>query len=246
MISEEELPVDLSASVVTSFRSNPPGSSRSVPSLSGSGPWDLRSDGPDDVDFDLGPESPNSSWAADRFPGAEFNSVLDANLGTIGFFAREAGGGLALLGVASDEPGELVLSYDPAVSFLPAGLAIGQDWTVDAVAEGVVDGQDYPNDLGDDGVVSLHHRYSFAVEEGGVLSLGPFDLPTLRLELALRVEAWNSLAGLFATDTVRVQSFVAECLGVVARVRSHPDEQDPRFVEAEEVLRVVISTGVTP
>ena len=72
------------------------------------------------------------------------------------------------------------------------------------------------------------------------------DLPALLLRLHLTTEAVNSLVGVFATETVRVDLLLAECLGVVARVRSQPDESNPDFTTAAEVMRLGIVPELLP
>ncbi len=189
------------------------------------------------------------SWYGEEFPEGEFSSVLDASEGILGVFSQEFegdGGGAYLLGIASMEEGETWLRYDPPVPLFQLPLAEGDAWEVEADAVGVASGQTWPQDLGEDGVVSLVHHYAFTAASWERVQLPIGELPALRLQLKLRTLAYNSLAGLFASESQRVDFYVAECAGVVARVRSLPDETDGDFTEATEILRLGFFGEVWP
>jgi hypothetical protein len=200
---------------------------------------------PDDEVLWLGPSLMDGAWFADAFTDAEFHALTDVGGATRSVYRRE-GDALLLLGIASVEQGETILVYDPPVPVLPLPLALGDAWTVEADALGHHDGQDYPADLGPSGVVTLIHRYEFEVVEAGDVALPAADLPALVLRLRLVTEAHNSYLGLVAAESVRVDLVVAECLGVVARIRSHADELDADFVHAAEVMRLGFEPELLP
>jgi len=203
--------------------------------------WDLSpvAPGMDELLW-IGPSSIADRWYAEHFPIDAFDALLDGPSRTMGIYRLdEEEDALNLLGVASEQEGGDVLVYDPPVPLLRYPLADGDAWTPeDAAAEGVVDGEVFPQDLGADGTVYLVHTYDVAVDGAGVARLPAGDLDVLRVRIEHRQEAYNSIAGLFAADSSRATLFVAECLGVVARLRSQPDEVDADFVDATEVLRL--------
>jgi len=195
----------------------------------------------------VGPRSLVGRWYEALYPEDAFDALLDGPAGMMGIYRLdEADGALILLGVASREEGDYLV-YDPPVPLLTYPLADGDAWTPeDAAAEGVVAGESYPQDLGDEGTVFLVHTYDVTVDGTGVIRLPAGDIDVLRVRVEHRQEAYNSIAGLFAADASRATMFVAECLGVVARLRSLPDEVAPDFDEATEVLRLGFDPEMMP
>ena len=208
--------------------------------------WELDfAAGVDDEVHLLGPRELDDDWFGGHFAEGQFSALTDVGGQTRSVY-RRGGDSLLLLGIASVEEGVTVLRYEPEVPVLPLPLAVGDSWTIEVAAEGTHEGQDYPVDLGVDGVVSLAHRYEFEVVAADTVALPAADLPVLLLRLRLTTEARNSYLGLIGSETVRVDLLVAECLGVVARVRSHPDELDPDFVDAVEVMRLGFEPELLP
>lgn len=191
-----------------------------------------------DLPLPLGPLRPDDHWWVGYFPSATYAATLDVEAGIDGVFTQGDGGEVLLLGLVSAEEEVTRLRYLEPVLFMPFPLEPGAEWQQEVDAIGLVDGVTYPTNLGQDGVVSLRHRYTFDVPALETLSVPAFDTRALRVRTAVRVEAWNSLAGLFATDTERVQGWFVECLGLVARARSFEDEVDPDFATARESIRL--------
>lgn len=206
--------------------------------------WDLRGEA-DGLVLDLGPQPLAGRWYAARFPDAGFAGLLDASEGTWGAW-RLADDGLELLGLATEQAEGTALAYSEPVRVLPLPLAVGDSWQSDVDAEGLVMGEPVPRDLGADGVISLRHRWDFVVEERGTLAVPLGDLDALRLRATVSTELHNSAAGLVASDVQRVDLYVAECLGTVARVRSRLDEPDADFTTAVEVLRAGLVSELLP
>ncbi len=201
-------------------------------------PWDLDPPtGPDDRLVDLGPRPPSSFWFGDRYPGADFAALLDAATRTWGLHALDEEG-LWLLGLAGEDEGDTALAYDPPVLLVPTPLEPGDAWSVAAAAAGLADGLAFPRDLGPDGVVTLVHRWSFEALDVGDVRLPLGTLEALRVRATVATEAHNSAAGLVASDVQRVDLYLAECLGLVGRVRSRIDEPAQDFVAATEILRL--------
>lgn len=255
VITPDEIPpVVLSEGLSMAVLVSPAGSQTTLPAgwMSGAGDA-LEADlslerlqaGATDRQLFIGPSDPADSWYGARFPDAEWTSLLDADTGTWGLFDR-SGDDVRLVGIASETEGETALTYDPPVPLFRLPMADGDTWEVAADAEGLADGVEYPSDQGANGVVTVVHRWSFSVDGTGTATLPAATLPFLRLRLALRTEAYNSIAGLFAADSSRATFLVSECAGTVARVRSLPDELDPDFAVATEVLRFGIVPELLP
>jgi hypothetical protein len=239
VIEEGELALAESFDLRARFLVNRPGVEQTVTDR-----WDLPSD-PEGLLLDLGPQRLDAQWYAARFPEAQFAGLLDASEGTWGAW-RLAEDGLELLGLASETPDEVALAYSEPVRSVPLPLRVGDTWQHEVDAEGVVDGEPVPRDLGADGVISLLHRWSFSAEERGTLPLPLGDIDTLRVRATVSTELRNSAAGLIASDVQRVDLYVAECLGVVARVRSRIDEPSADFTAAVEVLRAGLDPELLP
>lgn len=244
VVGYDEVMVDPDAGILAAFVVNQPDT---TVGLTGDA-WDLSGVAPEfDEVLSIGPAALTDRWYAEHFPADAFDSLLDAPSGMMGVYRLDDGeSALMLLGIASQDPGEYLV-YDPPVPMLRYPLADGDTWSSgDATAEGSVGGETYPQDLGIDGVVSLIHTYSMEVDGEGALGLPIGDLDVLRVRVEHRQEAHNSVAGLVAADSSRATLYVAECLGVVARLRSLPDEVEPDFTEATEVLRLGFDEELMP
>ncbi len=217
---------------------------RSVSGLNSRWNLDFEADPSDAVRF-LGPEGLEGAWFEAAFPTSDFHALTDVGGGGRSVYAI-GGGELLLTGIASDEVGAFRLAYDPPVPVLPVPLAAGDTWEVTAEASGFHDGQEYPADFGLAGEVTLEHRYAFEVVAHDVVTLPAADLPAHLVRLDLETTAVNSITGPFASESVRVDLLVAECLGVVARLRSQPDESDPDFTTAVEVMRLGLDPDLLP
>ncbi len=244
IVGYDEVMVDTDSTLLAAFVVNQPDT---TVGLEG-GSWDLSGVVPEfDEVISVGPATLTDRWYAEHFPADAFDTLLDSPSGMMGVYRLDdAGSALMLLGIASQAPGEYLV-YDPPVPMLRFPLADGDAWSsADATAEGSVGGETYPQDLGIDGVVSLIHTYSMEVDGVGALSLPIGQLDALRVRVEHRQEAHNSVAGLVAADSSRAILYVAECLGVVARLRSLPDEAEPDFTEATEVLRLGFDEELMP
>lgn len=209
-------------------------------------PWDLRPEvDAEDRLVDLGPRAVADQWFAGRFPDAGFTTLLDAAADRWGLY-RLDDDGLWLLGLASGVEGDTALQYAPPVLLVPLPLAAGDRWSVDAQAEGLAEGVEYPQDLGVDGVVSLRHRWSLEATGAGEVVVPLGTLPALRVRTQVAAEAHNSAAGLIASDLQRVDLYLAECLGLVGRVRSTVDEPDADWIASTEILRLGLEAELRP
>ena len=221
------------------FIVNRPGDEQSITDR-----WDLPSP-QDGLLLDLGPQAMDVQWYAARFPDAQFAGLLDSSEGTWGAW-RLTDAGLELHGLATAEADDTALLYSEPVVTVPLPMQVGDSWQHEVAAEGIVDGEPVPRDLGAGGVISLRHRWQLSAEERGTVSLPLGDIDTVRVRATVSTELLNSAAGLIASDVQRVDLYVAECLGVVARVRSRIDEPSADFTTAVEVLRAGLEPELLP
>lgn len=178
-----------------------------------------------------------SFWFADRFPAEAFTQPFNSQ--QLGIYLQDETG-FYLLGLGSHEEGETVLVYGTPVPLLSFPLKKGDSWSADEVAaEGLFEGEEYPADFGLAGKVSVHHTYSFVVDKEGrvVVPAGQFDV--LRVAVDVTMEVRNSLMVVPVAQVRRkIVMFVAECAGVVARLRSAEGETAHEFELADEYKRL--------
>lgn len=247
-ITWSEFVADPALGIQAIYTTNSPGSTVTVPPVGGldqgdgSFAWDFSATGETgDTQWTIALGLPADAWFGDRFPTATYTVGLDASEEVLGIYRVNADAErLELLGLATaDQTAGGVLVYEQPVVVFDFPLAVGSSWSNDQVqADGHWGGEDYPADFGWQGTVTLHHSYSFTVDRAGSLEapLGGFDV--LRLRADQRMEAVNSLYGSFADEGLISYFYVAECAGLVARIRSTPDERDPDFDQASEYLRL--------
>ncbi len=203
--------------------------------------WDFSAiDTSSDSTWTVALQEPEGAWFQEHFQQASYTVGLDASEAILGIYrVNDSAERLELLGMATAEPDGGLLVYQEPVVVFEFPLTLDNSWANDQVqADGSWEGQDYPIDYGWAGVVTLEHSYSFHVDRAGVaqVPLGGFDV--LRLRLDQVVEATNSISGPFATETMISYFYLAECTGLVARIRSTEGETDPDFERASEYLRL--------
>jgi hypothetical protein len=247
-ITWSEFVADPSLGIHAVYTTNTPGSTVQVPPVGGTDQgddryaWDFSAvDSGSDTQWTIALGLPQDAWFADRFPDATYTVGLDASEEVLGVYrVNETTERLELLGLANaDQATGGVLVYEDPVVVFDFPLAVGNAWDNERVqADGHWEGEDYPADYGWHGTVTLHHSYGFEVDRAGALEapLGGFEV--LRLRADQRMEAINSLYGSFAEERLITYFYVAECTGLVARVRSTPDEDEPDFTQASEYLRL--------
>ncbi len=247
-IEWSEFVADPALGIRAIYTVNTPGSTVSVPPVGGqdqgdgSFTWDFSAiDSGSDTQWTIELGLPQDAWFAAHFPTASYTVALDASAQILGVYrVNDATEQLELLGLATaDQAAGDVLVYAQPVVVFDFPLAVGDSWQNQQVqADGQWEGEDYPADFGWHGTVTLHHSYDFEVDRAGDLEapLGGFEV--LRLRADQRMEAVNSFYGSFAEESMISYFYVAECAGLVARVRSTPDERDPDFDQASEYLRL--------
>ncbi len=242
-----EFVADPSLGIVAGYTTNQPGTTVTVPPVGGvdqgdgSWSWDFSAPDAADAEWDVSLSLPSDHWFAPHYPDATYVVGLDASEEVLGVYrVNDNAERLELLGLASAEEssGDYLVYEEPVVVF-DFPLAVGNSWSSTEIqADGHWEGEDYPADFGWHGTVTLHHSYGFEVDRAGSLEapLGGFD--ALRVRGDQRMEAVNSLYGGFAEESMITYFYVAECAGLVARVRSTEGERDPDFDRASEYLRL--------
>ncbi|MBM4395185.1 MAG: hypothetical protein FJ087_05800 [Deltaproteobacteria bacterium] len=200
--------------------------------------WDLSAPAPGDAVVVDTVRLASDLWFGDRFGPGDFVVPLDPGDGTVGVY-RKAEAGLLMTGIASEAEGATCLVYAPPVLLLALPMKKFDSWETEAEAAGVHDGVEYPADYGLMGTVRLFHRYSFLVNGDGRVTVPAGTFRALRVLLDLRMEARNSLNPVpVATQHRKVYDFVADCVGLVARVRSQDAEMKTFFSTATEYRRL--------
>jgi hypothetical protein len=247
-VSFEEFVADPALGIVAAYTTNEAGTTVPVSGLAGVDQgdgrraWDFSAVTPGtDTTWNVRLREPGGTWFAEHFPTATYYVGLDSSEDILGAYRLDPDvEQLQLLGMATaDEADGGVLVYERPVVVFDFPLALGQTWEAEAIqADGHWEGEDYPADYGWAGVVTLQHSYAFEVDAHGTLAvpLGAFDV--LRLRLNQRLEAVNSISGVFGSETFIAYFFVAECAGLIARVRSVEGEREAVFTEASEYLRL--------
>jgi len=243
VITAAETPVALGA--VVSYRVSAAGQTVGVPDLAGAPCgaglcWDFSAPLAGDTTEADAVRPVQQFWFADRFPADAVVVPIDARTGNLAVY-QKTDAAFLMLGLASEQEGVTALVYDPPVTILAFPFQKGSTWqTEEARADGLFEGALYPDAFGNHVV----HAYRFTVNGRGQLTVPAGTFPVLRLLLDLTMEARNAwgvpyeIPGLAETTHVKVYDFLAECVGLVARVRSTEGELATFFNDATEYKRL--------
>ncbi|MBT3217514.1 MAG: hypothetical protein HN348_00350 [Proteobacteria bacterium] len=246
-VSFDEFSADPSLGINAIYTTNAPGGAVNVPSMAGTSNgdgtfgWDFSSVAVADQSWTVAIAHPEELWFASYFPEATYIVGMDASESVYGVYRVDAAAErLELLGMATaDKYKAGLIKYEEPVVVFEFPLSYERSWQSGRVkASGRWEGTDYPVDFGLAGEVTLQHSYGFEVDRRGTVAvpLGSFDV--LRLRSNQLMEAVNSITGTFASEKTILYFYIAECTGLVARVRSTDGETDPDFNEASEYLRL--------
>lgn len=243
VLEAADVPVLVGA--VVSYRVNAVGAVVAVPSLAGSPCpaglcWDFSApQAGDTVEADP-VRAIGDFWFADAYPADAVVVPIDARTGDLAVY-RKTDQAFLMLGLASEEEDVTALVYDPPVTILAFPFQKGSTWqTLEARADGLFEGSVYPDAYGNHVV----HTYEFVVNGRGQVTVPAGTFPAFRLLLDLTMEARNlwgipyEIPGLAETKRVKVYDFLAECVGLVARVRSTDGELATFFDQATEYKRL--------
>jgi len=186
--------------------------------------WDLTGQLANDVDRSLSLESPTGAWWSARFPDATYASLLAADADLLGVFRVEPAQ-LVLLGVVSPEAGTFrtELAYDPPAKILALPVTAGGAWSSTSTVSGTAQGA----------IVAYTERYSARVDQVGTMATPYGEFPVVRVATDLSRSSLGTPIG-----ATRTFSWIAECFGPVATVRSQDFESETEFSDPAEVRRL--------
>ncbi len=162
-------------------------------------------------------------WFETTFPAALYYSKISTTSDLLGVFGA-TDTALNLLGVVSAEEGftKTELTYSPAVPALKFPLSEASSWTTNSTVRGTASG-----------ISSLYTEKYISIYAGSgklITPYGTFNVIRVRTDLERTI-------GAFVTK-IRTYSFVAECFGTVAVIRSTDNESDIEFTDAAEIRRL--------
>lgn len=197
--------------------------------VDGTQTWDFSENSGDDYVESIAIEDPSDYWFGEEFPDATYATKLAATEDEYGIFelTDEA---LLLLGLATPEDDGLSrteLHFDPPVEILVFPLEEGAEFETESDASGAFGGNQFH---------SHDETYRSEVDAAGevVTPYGTFS--------ALRVNTERTVGYVgpfgWTTEDYRIQAFVTECFGTIARVTSEEGEEDEEFDRAAELMRL--------
>ena len=165
----------------------------------------------------------SARWFAADFPGATHATTLDPSEGILAVY-RLTDEALLLVGMASEEEGKVRLGYDPPVEIIRFPVTEGDGWRVESDLSGTYNWLP----------TTASATYVVSVDAVGVLRVpaGEFDVTRVRVDLSQTVPFT-----IFGMENI-TYTFLAECYGVIARVRSTDGEENAEFTEAAEYRRL--------
>ncbi len=190
----------------------------------GSRVWDLSGDLAGDRRVLVELRSADGAWYKPEFPDATYVSELNGAGDKIGVFGADEVG-LYMQGIVSPDDGwdRTELEYDPPAKILQFPMEQGDTWQTESEVSGRFEGT----------VVTGDEIYSSQVDAHGTMKTPFGDFEVLRVRTMLdRSFAWTW------PETLITYTFVAECFGTVATIRSEEGEDDPQFTRAAEVRRL--------
>lgn len=189
----------------------------------GSRVWDLSGEFDGDRSVLVELQSLDGTWYNPEFPDADYASKLADSEDEIGVFGA-AQDGLYLHGVVTPDDGwsRTELAYDPPAKILAFPMEQGATWSSDSDISGWYLG----------GYWTADEEYQSQVDAHGTLETPFGDFPVLRV----RTDMTRTVG--FSVTTQITYSFVSECFGTVATIRSKENEDEAEFTEAAEVRRL--------
>ena len=191
--------------------------------------WDYAKSFPGDHPKVVELESMDGQWFKPDFPEADYAMKLAGDAEELGVFDIRSEG-LFMLGVVSpeDDGATTKISYDPAVAVLKFPLNEGETWKTETTASGS------HRTWAPYGGLSYQETYTNQVDARGTLKTPYGEFDALRVRTKLERESTFNVP----LATVRTFSFVAECFGTVATIRSDDDPDKTEFEHAAEIRRL--------
>ena len=185
--------------------------------------WDYSAPAANDVKVFDQLLTANGAWWSPDYPGATHAQKIDASSGLLGVYQATADS-LLLLGVVSETGGltQTSLKYATPIAVLKFPLQLGTTWVGESDVTGLVSGVFF----------TAREKYTFTVDARGMtrVPVGTFDSLRLRID-------YKQSYGLLTTTRIQYLH-LAECFGLVARLRSKDNEQIAEFAQATEYRRM--------
>jgi hypothetical protein len=205
------------------FESTPAGQTATVNLVKQSGGWDFSAVAASDQKVFDGLLSPNGPWWAALFPSASYAQLLDSGTGLLGVYRIEDSA-LRLLGAVSTTGGvgSTAVAYNPPIDVIRFPLKLGDSWSTTSTVTGTYLGVFF----------DATETWAMKVDDTGSAKTQAATFSTLRLRVDFEQDY-----GLSITKQI-VYLFLAECYGVVTRVRSQNGETSADFTQASEYRRM--------
>jgi hypothetical protein len=167
--------------------------------------------------------SPSGQWWSSSFSNADFAQRIDDGQALWGVY-KITPTALQLLGVVSDQSGaqQTQLSYATPIDVVRFPLKVGDSWSSESDVSGTADGV----------AMFAHEKYDFTVPARGNAKIPAGTFDTLRLRMG-----YTQTYGLLVTTRI-TYLHIAECYGMVARIRSQDNETQDPFDQAAEYRRL--------
>jgi hypothetical protein len=205
------------------FAVNAPGSTVPVNNAPQNGAWDFSAPVTNErKQFDQ-LLAPSGQWWAADFPTATYAERIDDGQQVYGVFRNDAGA-LVMLGVVSDQGGlnKTELTYATPIAVLQFPFSVGTTWTAESDVSGSASGIAF----------FAHEKYVFSVDKRGMTRTPAANFDTLRIRMG-----YTQTYGALVTTRITYMH-MAECYGIVARIRSQDNEQSSDFTQATEYRRM--------
>lgn len=185
--------------------------------------WDLTGAASDDHTETM-KLAPVPSWSATKFPKADYVSLLDKKLGTLGVF-RVTQSAMKLMGAISGKASHGRITYTTEVDLLRFPISPGDTFSTSTTATGYW------------GLATIYNteKHTVQVLGFGDVKLPKITLPSVLVKITMEQYVYSNP---FLKSTTTLFLFISECYGTVARVVVNGDPGGSTTFEARERWRL--------
>ncbi len=243
ILEYEELPALKAMGAIATFTQNKAGTLATVPNPAGKYDavcdclkWDFSAVNPADEEVYDSVLPLASFWFGQYYPDADFVQFFGND--SLGIYSLDSTG-LYLHGLASIEEDVTRLVYEEPIPLVKLPMKLGDNWSSEEVpAQGLYEGDEYPLVTPVTGTLSVEHSFYFAVDKKGLVKTVSGEFPVLRLTVDITMKVLNSLMpNPVAVQRFKLNLYMTECTGLVARIRSEEGELETDFTGATEYRR---------
>lgn len=243
VLEYDELPALKAMGAIATFTQNKAGTLAVVPNPAGKYDagcdclkWDFSAVNPADEEVYDSVLPLESFWFGQFYPNAMFVQFFGND--SLGVYSLDETG-LYLHGLASVEEGQTRLAYATPIPLVKLPMKLGDNWSSEDVdAEGLFEGETYPWNTGLTGELSVQHSFYFSVDKKGLAKTVSGEFPVLRLTVDITMKVLNSMMpNPVAVQHYKLNLYMTECTGLVARIRSQEGELKTDFTNATEYRR---------